>query len=119
RRAKVRAAHVLRGIVYSSDFVVWAGVIFLAIIVLPLFDDTLMGGAAAAMLWKMLWLANWRLWAVVLLLVSVGLFAWRLYRAYRLYLRFDHPFATVISTQVIVLLTYLVLLLWINSSILL
>ena len=45
------------------------------------------------------------LWA---LLIGIPLMNWRLCAAYRQYLKMDHPVATVLTSQVLVLLTVVV-----------
>jgi hypothetical protein len=95
RRARLRWTHVLRCVLYSGDLCVW--------LALPL---GLLGAAA--------WYAGggplprdyfWNLSALLPWVVLTWL-AYRLFMAYRLYLRFDHPLATVLASQAIVLLGY-------------
>lgn len=92
-RTKVDNVHVLRCVVYSAD--VFVGPSLLLAFVVALFEferyttrrrmdaDTLVGLS--------LWLAA----------VAVLLFTHRLWRAYKHYLQFDHPYATVFCSQVI------------------
>ena len=90
RRARVRAVHVLRCVLYSADIFLWGALAFSAAVVafmvlqsgrmIPLDEDAVGWGIAAVYL----------------------VFAWRLVRAFKLYLRFDHAIATVLATQIIV-----------------
>ncbi|MEO6436552.1 MAG: hypothetical protein ABIP55_12445, partial [Tepidisphaeraceae bacterium] len=47
---------------------------------------------------------GWEALAAITAWTTYLTFAWRLARSFKLYLRFDHPIATVIATQIIVLL---------------
>jgi hypothetical protein len=90
RRARVRPIHVLRCALYSADIFLWAALAFAAAFlafmllqpgrVMSLDEGAVGSGIAAAYL----------------------VFAWRLVRAFKLYLRFDHAIATVVATQIIV-----------------
>ena len=91
RRAKVNGAHVLRCVLYSFDVLLWVGAFSLA--------------ETAGYL--IVWLArgNWPLpmeisaWAAL----GVGLFGvFRLWAAYRDYLHFHAPLATVLAAQAVV-----------------
>jgi hypothetical protein len=96
RRAKVKAIHVRRCVLYSADALTWAGVCLLGVSGLSALA-ILMGmtkGFVADM-------AAWMLPLFSLLIVA------RLGIAYQYYLRFDRPWATVIASQVIVLLVLL------------
>jgi hypothetical protein len=94
RRARVRAIHMLRCVLYSFDPFIWMLV------------------AAASMFSFLLALATDGIRSLdvhhVVLLTAAGtlilLSLRRLVLAYRLYLRFDHPLATIIASQIIVLL---------------
>ncbi len=91
RRAKLRTAHVFRCLVYSSDAYVW-----LAMALFLLDGLALVVSPAAALGFKVLA-------AIVTALVVWG----RLTTAYRIYLQFPHPTATVLATQVIAVLAVL------------
>lgn len=108
RRAKVRAAHVVRVVVYCGDVFLWTG-------------------AAFALLGLLRWtgiLSRGRMWddalaarqtaTAFLLLALVA--AYRLGVAYRRYLRFDHPWATVVAAQVVVLLFVTTALTWLYGD---
>ena len=95
RRARVRAVHVLRCALYSSDAVLWMGLAMVPVagarFVLtgsPSPSDEMVLGLAGLCL------------ALGLLVVV------RLVMAYKHYLRFDHPLATVLASQIIVLLAW-------------
>jgi len=95
RRARIRPVHVVRCVVYSFDGVFWLGV--LSLLLAPV--------AAALMLSGGMFGQGFVPLAVTLLYLAAFLYmAWRLTVAYRLYLRFDHPVATVLASQVIVAL---------------
>lgn len=88
RRAKIKARHVLRCVVYSFDAVPWivlavAGVLVLEVAMPGRQGEDLVG-------WLFLSIA-----AVGLMIV------YRLVQAYRLYLHFDRPILTVLASQVI------------------
>ena len=97
RRARVRRIHVLRCCLYSADILVWMGLILLGtlaiIIIVPSSPGpgsllrTLMSGSGG-----------------VFALVGGLIWLWRLRTAYARYLRFDHSFATVLASQIIVAL---------------
>ena len=97
-RARVKTAHVLRCVIYSGDVIVW-GNLLLTISVSALALWWLrVGGINLARL-------EWLIWAWLGLTLLLPLVFWyRLTIAYRKYLRFDHPIATVFASQVIVAL---------------
>ena len=115
RRARVRPAHVLRCVVYSFDAFLWLGLFTAAVVAEQWYTGQLVAkvgslrvdelslrsqfyadnAATAAVCWGGL--------------VLLPFMAWRLTVAYRKYLGFDRPAATVLASQVIVLLTVLVL----------
>jgi hypothetical protein len=99
-RAKVLRVHVMRCVIYSGDTAAWAG---------------LAAGCMAA--WCLVRLdmggsfnPDWPL-SVLLYALPIWLlvFVVRLVFAYRLYLKFDHAVATVLCTQVILLLALLLI----------
>jgi hypothetical protein len=86
RRAKVKKVHVLRAIVYGCDFyLIMFFVVFLG--KFERFSD---------------------LWMMQLPLACAALSLYRLYFAYRSYLRFHLPFATVSTAQFLVFLVALI-----------
>ena len=93
RRAKVRAIHVRRCVLYSFDACLWAGLYVLALTATAM--AVWMGGGGRTMYHGLASLCLPVLWLVV---------SYRLGTAYRDYLKFDHPRATVIATQIIVAL---------------
>ncbi len=98
RRAGIRRMHVLRTVLYSGDFVFWAG------LAATLAAGMLLG---TQVLFKNnpveipIWLYNWVFMACWVVM------AYRLMVAYRRYLRFDHPLATVIASQIVAALLIL------------
>lgn len=123
RRARVKSIHVIRAVVYCFDASVWSGV--LLGIGLPLIMG--ISGYASVFQWairrsgqvpsfsslrppffsslpdpKFMERAHW----IVALTVAVGVY--RLCVAYRKYLRFDWPIATVLATQVMILLALVI-----------
>jgi hypothetical protein len=104
RRAKVRTVHVLRCVLYSFDAVVWAALAIMfwqlaesmpgfTVLIGSDFDDEMAIAIPAA------------------LFLTVS---YRLYRAYRHYLQFDHPFWTILATQLIVIMAALAVALNLN-----
>lgn len=102
RRARVRRLHVVRCVVYSFDFVAWAGVVLL-----------LAGALDAAFVTSGVWPGPCYLAHAAMLLVVAGpvVVTRRLASAYRHYLRFPHAVGVVVVVQVIVCLIGLVILL--------
>jgi hypothetical protein len=100
--AKVNPSHVARCIIYCLDVCVWCGLFVAVVAMLPVWEL----GLRREML-------VWAAWATA---TSVIVFAYRMCRAYRLYMRFDHPITTVLATQIIVgLLVINVVLFWLVS----
>jgi rubredoxin len=91
RRAKVKTIHVMRCLVYTFDVGAWLGLVLgtAAVISVWIPSITLVPRSDVSPI----------LIGVVVLLVFV-----RLWMAYRLYLRFDHAFWTILASQVIVFL---------------
>lgn len=87
RRAKIKAIHVLRCVVYSFDMGAWLGIIF--------------GLAAAVSVflpWPVSLVDEGSILFVFTVLFFMGFF--RMWRAYEYYLKFDHPFLTVLSVAI-------------------
>jgi len=101
--AKVNPSHVFRCVVYCLDVCLWCGLFVAIAALLPMSAVNSRDG-------MLLVLAGWATTMAVLL------FAYRMCQAYRLYMRFRHPIATVVATQIIVALVVVnVLLFWIVS----
>lgn len=100
RRSGIRKLHVLRAVLYSGDFVLWLGLIALVtatslLSVQIVFSTPSHDLPDAPLTWIFI-----GCWIVI---------AHRLYVAYRRYLRFDHPLATVLAAQIVAALTVLVI----------
>jgi hypothetical protein len=95
RRAKVKTVHVLRCTLYSCDAGLWAGLL-VAVFVPPLVK------------WFRRELPMQGRFVMAAAVVFAVFTANRLAAAYRLYLRFDHPAATAVASQAVVLLAVLV-----------
>ncbi|HEY7116443.1 MAG TPA: hypothetical protein VH475_07655 [Tepidisphaeraceae bacterium] len=101
RRAKVRTVHVLRCVIYSFDFGAWFGLLGYCWAIFAILTDDQRFGT--------------RRWPETELTIrAVGFFGiatilvlWRMGTAYRRYMRFDHAFATIVSSQIIVFLLVL------------
>ena len=104
RKAMVQRSHVLRCVIYSADVSVWyVLLIFLAVITCMIIVVARAGNGPDEIDQKLL------LWSILLLwLVRLD----HLASAYRRYLRFDHPFLTALSSQIVVALAMFILLLW-------
>lgn len=96
RRARVRFVHVTRCLVYSSDAIVWAGAASAIIMAIYTLGAVLFLTQPFSP-WPFFALVCLRWWTVVV---------WRLYQAYRRYMRSDHALLTVLSTQVILFLIF-------------
>jgi hypothetical protein len=94
RRARLRTTHVLRCVVYSADACLW---LTLPLLLLA-WTAWQAGGSAPRLFFPMA--------TGLLPLAALACFTYRLFQAYRLYLRFDHALATVLASQVIVVLVY-------------
>lgn len=108
RRAKIGTAHVVRVVVYCGDAFIWTGVVF---------------GLIGVLRWMEI-LSRSHMWddvlavrqAAVAFLLIVIVATWRVGVAYRRYLRFDHPWATVLAAQVVVVLVVTTLLTWLYDD---
>ena len=101
KRKKIRAVHLMRCVVYSFDGILWVEVAASVFAVLN-FGNLPTGRFAPTPITLGLFLSG----TAVLLAIALALGAFRLALAYRLYLRFDHPVSTVLSSQVIVFLIF-------------
>lgn len=106
RRAKVRTIHVVRCVVYSFDLLFLMGAGLLAYVLLVLADCYLSFHFGIAPLISVD-RGDMLFWS--LLLFETILF-YRLWMAYRNYLRFDRPFLTILASQAIVFLAIMLLL---------
>lgn len=97
RRAKVNKVHVRRCVLYSFDMIPPALTMLLALLLL--IGQVISGSNAG---WHEPFL-------LCMPFLSVTFCARRLYYAYTHYLRFDHPFLTVLASQIMVLLAVLIL----------
>ncbi|MHC4675411.1 MAG: hypothetical protein ACYTBZ_23245 [Planctomycetota bacterium] len=104
RLAKVKTIHVLRCCLYSFDIVSWYGLLLLGISIIVLMTISTPIFAYDYMTFNVI--------CIWLLAVLVGV--WRLWMAYRYYLRFNHSFMTVLSSQIIVFMLAMQLLFIIN-----
>ena len=91
-RAKIYQIHVARCVIYSADGLIWVGVALfvasIAFFALAFCNRPPSQDSALSFLW---WpLAAW-----------LAIFSYRLWRAYRLYLRFNHSAATVFCAEII------------------
>jgi hypothetical protein len=91
RRVRVRVSHVLRCVVYSGDAFVWSVVVLAAAGAVGYFRRYDYYGEPQRI--------------AMCLLLLLGVATYRLGQAYRLYLRFDHPWATVLTSQVLFVLS--------------
>jgi hypothetical protein len=101
-RARIKPVHVLRCVTYSADALLWAGLLVTLVTILasvPIARGGESNGIAAVV-------------AVVAYVVTIPVFVYRLMLAYRLYLQFDHPRATVLVVQFIVALAFTIAVLW-------
>jgi len=89
QQASINRVHVLRCVVYSADVVFWIG--WLSTLVLLNQLRTQRGFS--------LEVTSWFFFALP---AALGWMSWRLIVAYRRYLRFDRPVATVLAAQAIV-----------------
>ena len=86
-KAKIRSVHVARCVRYAFDIGIWFAALGIASVALEFFWST---GDSGLFL---------TLFSGPLLLLAI----YRLWRAYRLYLNFDHAFWVVLSSQFITL----------------
>ncbi len=92
RRARIRLIHVMRAVVYSYDVILWLAAAMFAFSISKLIFNQA----------SSIFLHPW------LYMLSIGIliiaFVYRLYAAYRLYLRFHWPLATVLASQAVAVL---------------
>jgi hypothetical protein len=103
-RAMAQRSHVLRCVVYSADASVWYLLVMFLLTILTVLAILASAERFLELLPRLL-----TTWLMVLLwLMRLD----RLAVAYRLYLRFDHPFLTALASQVLVGLAMFIVLLW-------
>ena len=102
-QARINRVHVLRCVVYSADVVFWIGWLSFAML--------LNVYRRSAPIWH-----EWTAWLLPAVLGVIVWMSMRLHVAYRQYLRFDRPGATVIATQVIVTIAMLAVALWLTFN---
>jgi hypothetical protein len=90
RRAKVRPIHVLRCVIYGCNAAVWIGLLITGFSPLHGVDGSVEFAKRIALFSSVLALTN---------LYHLGC-------AFRRYLRFDHPWATIAASQIIVLMIF-------------
>jgi hypothetical protein len=131
RRARVRTIHVLRCVLYSYDVMLWAGAILLVVLPLagwvfgtgepgaantgwngPTLDPYAPGRPPAGFgyLQSLTWGSGFLPWSNLLVAGLLAIAPMRLIVAYRRYLKFDWPAATVLVSQGILVLLLSVLL---------
>jgi hypothetical protein len=93
-KARVNTAHVVRCLVYTFDVGAWIGIVAGLWAVASIPFHTSWGGTDLPALHRLALVAG----------VAPLLVVYRLWTAYRLYLRFDHAFWTILASQVIALL---------------
>lgn len=104
RRARIRRAHVVRVVVYCGDVFLWVGIAFGVLGLLRWFEIL-----SRSRMWDDA-LADRQTAATFLFITLVA--TYRLGVAYRRYLRFDRPWASVLAAQVMVLLFITIVLVW-------
>jgi hypothetical protein len=115
RRARIRPVHVLRCVLYSADAVLGAGLVTLLFLALQAYNAQPMvrGRFPDVLAPPPFFLSHPRDNATAAMyfgcVAAVLFLAYRLTAAYRHYLRFDRPVATVLASQVIVLLVVWIL----------
>jgi hypothetical protein len=106
RRAGIRKIHVVRCVVYCSDIIVWTGLMTLFVAGAALAYDyrttTLGGGPFYEAMTDYAWV----------LILMWPIMAYRLYIAYKKYLAFDMPLATIIASQIMTGLVVLAVVLY-------
>jgi hypothetical protein len=108
RRARIQSIHVLRVLIYASDTALWfVALCFAALVCFSRIDYARL----PAFYW---WWAHHQRPTILLALVCLtAITMYRVAIGFKLYLRFDHSLATVLASQVIVLLVVLAALIYI------
>ena len=115
RRARIRPVHVMRCVLYGADVLFWPGLVLAVVVTLQLYGgrDMIQGPFPDIVgRGSFLYLPGDPDWATTLAYlgayVTVIAITYRLTVAYRHYLRFDRPVATILASQAIVFLLVLV-----------
>jgi len=111
RRSKLRASHVARCVVYCGDVTLWVGLLLLVGGIAAAFTGLAFPGSRVAEYLALGAGSVGMLEFLGLLLVTYGVAVYRLCIAYRRYLHFADAVATILLSQVIVVLVCLVALL--------
>jgi hypothetical protein len=118
RRARIRPVHVMRCVLYGADHAFWAGLLIAPFVAVLFYQGgDLIGGRFPDLTAPPVFLAlepdQATAVAYVTCVVAVLFLTYRLIVAFRHYLRFDRPVATVLASQVIVfLVVWIVLTNW-------
>jgi hypothetical protein len=108
RRARIHPVHVARCVVYSFDAVIWPALATCVATAVSIALALLLSKRDFALLSGTVAFAPW---------VLIAMVVYRLVSAYRHYLRFDHPFLTILASQVIAGLVLLnVVVYWTNLT---
>ena len=116
RRARVRTVHVLRCVLYGFDAIWWAGLVVAAVVAWQIHSGAALPGRTIlsglpdflAMVVNSYGHDLVARTAAVAAAVLLPVMTYRTVVAYGLYLRFDRPAATVLTSQAIVLLVVMV-----------
>lgn len=104
-KKRLRPIHVARAIIYSADLSIWMALLLVIQLTLKM-----------VLVRPISLFTEDNLPLVLFSLGFVTVFVYRLYQAYRNYLRFDHPLATVLSSQIIAMLISLIIILPVHLS---
>jgi hypothetical protein len=106
RRARVHPSHFARCVVYSADVLLWANLLLTLVMTAHLLRQALLRSAAAPLPVNS---ETYGIAATCAAAAALLVFGYRLIVALKAYARFDHPAATILSSQLIVLLVVLIL----------
>ena len=111
RRSRVRAVHVLRVVIYSGDTAVWFSMGACAVFVISDSPDFFEHFGHP---FRDLFVARWPMLTLVAcaFLAMVLVNSFRLWVAYRVYLRFQRALSFVVASQIIVILITVAVLAW-------
>jgi hypothetical protein len=103
RRAHVKPSHVVRCAIYSGDLIFWYSLLAAGAVLLV---------GPTYLSWP---IANFLLFLTLGAILTGIVIAVRMWIAYRRYMKFDHAFATILASQIIVVLTIFTLLMCIMT----